>query len=97
MEIQRAASEQGVPGLLILLAVTFLFFRTGIRLARNAVDPRIRTLAAALAAGMFTYAIHGQVNEYFRLPKIAITIWVFAGLMVALDRLDREGEEAPES
>jgi O-antigen ligase len=92
-ELLRAASEQGLPGLLILLFLVAAFFRTALRLSRRG-DPRVRRLAAALAAGMFTYAVHGQFNEYWRLPKVALTMWIFAGLLGALDRLSRQAGAA---
>jgi O-antigen ligase len=84
----RVASEQGLPGLLILAFLVVAFWRTGIRLCR-APDPKVRRLAAALCAGMFTYVIQGLFNEFWRLPKVALTMWVFAGLLGALDRLAR--------
>lgn len=88
-ELLRAASEQGLPGVAILAFLVVAFWRTGLRLSR-AGDPRVRRTAGALCAGMFTYLVHGQFNEYWRVPKIALTLWVFVGLLGALDRLARE-------
>ena len=44
-EILRVASEQGLPGLLILGFLVFSFYATGLRLMRRAPDPRVRTMA----------------------------------------------------
>ncbi|NNE43487.1 MAG: O-antigen ligase family protein, partial [Gemmatimonadetes bacterium] len=94
-EILRVASEMGVPGVFFFSMMVIVFFRTGLRLMRHGSSPRVRRLAAGLCAGMLTYAVHGQFNEYFRTPKIAITMWVFAGMLAALERLDREGDPGP--
>jgi O-antigen ligase len=94
-EILRAASEQGIPGAILLVVLVSLFFRSGWKLTRPGVDPRVARLAWALCAGMFTYVVHGQVNEYWRLPKIALTVWVFVGLLGALERIARGGPAEP--
>jgi O-antigen ligase len=88
-EILRASSEQGLPGLAILLFLVFAFYRTGLRLMRKAPDPRVRTLAAAICAGMLTYTVHGIVNEYWRDAKVALVMWVLAGLLAALEQMSR--------
>jgi O-antigen ligase len=86
----RAAAEQGLPGVLILGFLVVAFYRTGLRLMRTAPDPRVRRLAGGLCAGMLTYTVHGLVNEYWRDAKIALLMWIFAGMMAALDRISRE-------
>ncbi|MGQ0721436.1 MAG: O-antigen ligase family protein [Candidatus Eiseniibacteriota bacterium] len=93
-ELLRVASEQGLPGVLILTFLVVAFWRTGIRLCR-APDPKVRRLAAAICAGMFTYVVQGTFNEFWRVPKIALTMWVFAGLLGALDRLARGAKATP--
>ncbi len=89
-DLVRTAAEQGLPGLLIMAWLVVAFYRTGIRLMREGTSPRIRRLAAAVSAGVFTYTVHGVFNEYWRLPKIALTLWVFVGVLGALERIDRE-------
>jgi len=82
-----------MPGLLILTWMIVAFYRTGLRLMREGSSPRVRRLAAAVCAGVFTYTVHGLFNEYWRLPKIALTLWVFVGVLGALVRID-EAERA---
>lgn len=89
-ELLRVAAEQGLPGLLILGFLVVAFYRTGLRLMRSAPDPRVRRIAGGLCAGMLTYSVHGLVNEYWRDAKIALLMWIFAGMLAALDRISRE-------
>jgi O-antigen ligase len=87
----RAASEQGLPGLLVLGILVVVFYRTGLRLMRHP-ELRIRRLAAALCAGVFTYTVHSLFNEYWRFTKVAISLWLFVGLLGALARfVDAQG------
>jgi len=87
-DLVRVVAEQGVPGLLVLGWLVGAFYATGLRLARRGASPRIRTLAAALCAGVFTYTVHGVFNEYWRLPKIVLTLWAYVGALGALERID---------
>ncbi|MGH2570862.1 MAG: O-antigen ligase family protein, partial [bacterium] len=87
-DLVRTAAEQGIPGLLILTWMLWAFYRTGLRLMTSGASPRIRRLAAAVTAGVFTYTVHGLFNEYWRLPKIALSLWAYVGVLGALERID---------
>src|SRR4029434_9824827 len=76
-DLIRVGAEQGLPGILVLVLLIAVTYSTAARLARESTDPEIRTLAVALAAGIFTYTIHGLFNEYWRLTKVALTMWTF--------------------
>ena len=88
-EMLRAAAEQGIPGVLILGALVFVFYRSGLRLMRHP-DADVRRLAAAICAGVFTYSVHSLFNEYWRFTKVALTMWVFVGLLGALHAAARD-------
>jgi len=87
-DLIRAGAEQGLPGILVLVVVVAVTYATAARLARTSADPEIRTLAVALAAGLFTYTIHGFFNEYWRVGKVALMLWTFVGLIGALEQID---------
>jgi O-antigen ligase len=94
-DLIRAGAEQGLPGIAALVLLVAVTYATVARLVRNSSDPEIRTLAVALAAGLFTYTIHGLFNEYWRVTKVALTMWTFVGLIGALEQIDhfrREGK-----
>lgn len=92
-DLIRAGAEQGIPGILVLSFLVWTTYATAARLARNSSDPEIRTLAVALAAGLFTYTIHGFFNEYWRVTKVALLLWTYVGLIGALEQIDRLGRE----
>jgi O-antigen ligase len=87
-DLIRSGAEQGVPGIAALIFLVVVTYATAARLVRNSSDPEIRTLAVALAAGLFTYTIHGLFNEYWRVTKVALTMWTFVGLIGALEQID---------
>ncbi len=86
-DLVRAGAEQGIVGLAVLLFLVVTTYATAIRLVRHGHDPEIGRLALALAAGLFTYTIHGLFNEYWRITKVAFLIWVFVGLLGALEQI----------
>jgi O-antigen ligase len=88
-DLIRAGAEQGAPGIIILMILVAVTYATAARLARHSADPEIRTLALALAAGLFTYTIHGLFNEYWRVGKVALLMWTYVGLIGALEQIDR--------
>jgi putative inorganic carbon (HCO3(-)) transporter len=88
-DLVRTAAEQGIPGVVVLTFLVLTTFGVAARLARHGQRPEIRRLAAALAAGLFTYTIHGLFNEYWRVTKVAFLMWTFVGLLAALEQIDR--------
>ena len=88
-DLVRTAAEQGLPGLLILVALVTVFYRLAYRLMTMGSTLAVRRCAAAISAGAFTYTVHGLLNEYSHLPKMAFTLWIFVGLLGALDQIER--------
>jgi O-antigen ligase len=88
-DVVRTAAEQGLPGLLLLIALVVVFYRRGYRLMTQGSTPALRRCAAAVLAGMFTYSVHGLLNEYWRLPKMTFTLFIFVGLLGALEQIER--------
>ena len=78
-------SEQGVPGMALILALvgltTWTMFRTYSRMPAGA-DRRI-LLAASM--GLVTYYLHGALNNFLDLDKAAVPFWAFTALVVHMD------------
>lgn len=77
-------AEMGFPGLLsfLLMAVTGVFF--GIRIYNRAKDKRIRLLAMTLTMGLFTYFVHGFLNNFLDTDKASIPFWGFLSAILAM-------------
>lgn len=79
-------SEQGILGLLLVVAVFLWTFSTGVRVYRTAADRQQRRLALALTLSLTTYYIHGFFNNFLDTDKLSIPFWAFTAAIVALDR-----------
>lgn len=78
-------TEQGVPGALLILAIFVATFVTGERVYRTAVDRRKGHLALVLAVSLFTYYVHGIMNNFLDTDKLSVPFWAFTAAIVAID------------
>ena len=78
-------SEQGLPGMLIVLVLFLYTFSTGIKVYRTAADPKRARLALALTLCLATYYIHGFFNNFLDTDKLSVPFWAFTAAIVALD------------
>ncbi len=78
-------TEQGVPGALLMLAIFVATFVTGERVYRTAVDRRKGHLALVLAVSLFTYYVHGIMNNFLDTDKLSVPFWAFTAAIVAID------------
>lgn len=78
-------TEQGVPGALLMLAIFVVTFITGERVYRTALNRRMGHLALILAISLFTYYVHGALNNFLDTDKLSVPFWAFTAAIVALD------------
>lgn len=78
-------TEQGVPGALLMLAIFVATFVTGERVYRTAVDRRKGHLALVLAVSLFTYYVHGIMNNFLDTDKLSVPFWALTAAIVAID------------
>ncbi|MBQ9418583.1 MAG: O-antigen ligase family protein [Bacteroidales bacterium] len=78
-------SEQGVVGAGIVIALFLTVFATGIRVYRTAKDQSVRRMAVALCLCLFTYYVHGTLNNFLDTDKLSVPFWGMTAAIVALD------------
>lgn len=83
-------TEQGVPGVLFVLAVFCTTFATGVRVFRTSPSKTIANLALAFTLSLLTYYIHGVFNNFLDTDKLSVPFWAFTAVIVALDIKNRE-------
>ena len=86
-------AEQGLPGILIVVALFLYTFSTGIKVYRTAADTRQGRLALALTLCLTTYYIHGFFNNFLDTDKLSVPFWAFTAAIVALDRNSEKKEQ----
>ncbi len=78
-------SEQGVPGMLIVIAIIAVTVWTAVRLwLRMPVGTDRRIVGAALF-GLITYYVHGTLNNFLDLDKASVPFWGFTAMIVVMD------------
>lgn len=78
-------TEQGLPGVILVVALFLTTFATGVRVYRTARDPEVRHMALAFTLCLLTYYIHGVFNNFLDTDKLSVPFWAFTAAVVALD------------
>ncbi|MGF1566106.1 MAG: O-antigen ligase family protein [Flavobacteriales bacterium] len=97
-------SEQGLPGMLLVLALWFTVSRLAFRLAYTVRDREHRILVLAVWLGLVTYFVHGILNNYLDTDKASAPFWGFIAVLVAIDifhhpsaKKEKADDERPET
>ena len=78
-------TEQGVPGVALVVALFMTTFATGVRVYRTARDRHVANMALAFTLSLLTYYIHGVFNNFLDTDKLSVPFWAFTAVIVALD------------
>jgi O-antigen ligase len=85
-------AEQGVAGMLLMVALVFGVLLTGINLYQRLPAGEMRLLVTIMLLGLTTYFLHGVLNNYLDTDKASIPVWGFIAGIVAIDMKRRNGE-----
>ncbi len=78
-------SEEGVLGLLSVLAIFGYAVYLGLMLYHRAEDKENRVLSLVITLGLITYFVHGFLNNFLSTDKLSVPVWGFVAILVALD------------
>ncbi len=78
-------SEEGVLGLLSVLALFGYAVYLGLMLYRRAEDKEVRVMSLAITLGLITYFVHGFLNNFLDTDKLSVPVWGFMAILVAID------------
>lgn len=96
-EYLTALTEQGIPGLVLLLVLILFAIRTGMRVYYTSANKNVQILALAILLGLVTYYIHGAVNSFLDLDKTASLFWAMTAMLVAMDVHSRTAKKSPKN
>lgn len=87
-------AEQGILGLLLMLALVVVSTVIAMRLYARMPKGADRRLLLATFLGLVTYYLHGALNNFLDTDKAAVPFWAFTALIVLLDlRYGREPKD----
>ncbi len=78
-------SEEGILGLLSVLALFGYAVYLGLMLYHRAEDKEDRVLSLIITLGLITYFVHGFLNNFLDTDKLSVPVWGFMAILVALD------------
>lgn len=78
-------AEQGLLGALSIIAVIVLTIITASRIYRSTQQRSIKFLTMGVLIGLFTYFLHGFLNNFLDQDKAAAPFWSMIAIIVALD------------
>lgn len=78
-------AEQGLPGLLLIIAVIGSMILTAMRVYRNAESREVKMLSLTIMLSLLTYFMHGTMNNFLDTDKASVPVWGMFAIIVALD------------
>ena len=78
-------SEQGVLGPVFFLLIVILTVITGLKAIKNTPNKELKMLGLFAIVGLFSYYLHGIVNNFLDTDKASAPFWGFTALIVAID------------
>jgi O-antigen ligase len=77
-------AEQGVLGMLLMLALIAVSSATAVRLYRRMPSGADKRILTAAFIGLITYYVHGSLNNFLDLDKASVPFWGFTAMVVIL-------------
>ena len=78
-------SESGVLGMLTFIAIIIMVMVTGLRVYKRARSPEVKLLSLTVLLGLFSYFVHGLLNNFLDSDKASVPFWGLIAVIVALD------------
>lgn len=90
-------SEEGLLGMLLMLAIVIAVSALSFRLIYTLEDKEMRILTISIFLGLVTYFVHGMMNNFLDTDKAAVPFWGFIGMLVGIDYRNKKLESATAS
>ena len=84
-EYLGSLAESGLFGMLNYILICIIIYITGTRTYHKLTDKKLKMVVAAALCGLVTYFIHGALNNFLDIDKIAVPFWGFAAMIVAIE------------
>jgi putative inorganic carbon (hco3(-)) transporter len=75
-------AEQGVLGCVIMLILMIVTFSVGYKTYYQLHEYNDKLIFASIFLGLFTYFIHGFMNNFLDTDKLAVPFWTFMSILV---------------
>jgi O-antigen ligase len=89
-------SEQGILGMLTFLGIAITIVLVGIKLYYRLTDKTLKLYLMGALLGVFTYILHGTLNNFLDTDKASAPFWGLVAIIVAIDLYDKKQSEKKE-
>jgi len=86
-------AEMGLPGPFLYLAIIIAITITAFRVIYALPNGHLKMLVITAYLGLFTYYVHGVLNNFLDTDKISCLFWGFSAIIVAVDLFHKENTE----
>jgi len=76
--------ERGVLGLVFFLLIIISVYTAGIRTYQRLKDKELKMIIAVILTGMFSYLMHGLMNNFLDTENASVIFWGFIAIIVRL-------------
>ncbi|MBA2611263.1 MAG: O-antigen ligase family protein [Bacteroidetes bacterium] len=78
-------AEQGIFGLLIVVAMLLYCTSLGYKLVYSVAETEMKILVIGIFLGLMTYFVHGFLNNFLDTDKLSLPFWSFLAALVSID------------
>jgi putative inorganic carbon (hco3(-)) transporter len=78
-------AEEGIFGILSILAVITLTVYTAVKIYKRSSSKELKFITLTILVSLFTYYIHGLMNNFLDTDKASVPFWGMVAMLVALD------------
>lgn len=78
-------SEMGMPGMLIVILLVSLIIYTGLMAHKRSRTKEARIISLTATLALFSYFIHGLLNNFLDTDKLSVPVWGLAAIIVVSD------------
>lgn len=86
-------AEEGVLGMLAMIIIVAMVIYRATMYYSTITDSQNKILLLGILLGLVTYFIHGTLNNFLDTDKLAVPVWAFIAMIVALDVYHRDEDE----
>lgn len=90
-------SEQGVLGMMLMLAIIISTCYTAVKVYKRKVDSKLKMFAFVSFLGLITYYLHGILNNFLDTDKASSLFWGFTAIIVVVDLITKKQLDAENS
>lgn len=95
-EYLNPLAESGILGMVTFVFLLGVVIYTALHAYKNAKDRRLKSLVLASLISLFTYYVHGFLNNFLDTDKLSVPFWGFTAIIVSIDIAVRNSSTEPD-